>query len=652
MSRAQRRSGDYEGRLQVAWWLMPLLLVVALATAAAPASAGVGYELDGSTPSRSLGGEGPHGIAVDQASRRIYVALTVMDTNGTAGEIERFESSLSGPTVFSHEGGFYTGVAVDPTTQGFYAAQALVHAPMGTLGRARMEVFSSAGSLLSSFALSDTETLPQIAADSSGLVYYPNAANHTVQVFDSAGTLQKEVACSGCPGGTSFGRPVSVALDSAGNLYVVDLNPDRVVKLTPSGGGFVFGSTLQSGLGAAAVGIDPATDTVLVGDLPNGVAYHIVAYDSTGTQIDDFGGGMFVDPEPQFGALVAGQIAVDSTSHRAYVADAGKFYVFDRVASSSPPSVSPMPATAIGQLGATLHAGVNPHTHTVLGCEFELTDDADFQANGFANARAAPCQKQPFGNTSTPAEASVGGLLPATLYHYRETTTTFPGAATGGEQSFETLPAVPPAVTTEAATAISEGGATLRGAVNPRGGSVSSCRFEYGTSTAYGSSASCASTPGAVTTPIAVSRAVMGLAAGTAYHYRLAVTSNAGTSYGQDVSFATGSPPPPAEAPTPQSAPAPAPEESSPIVSAPTAPPLRCRRGFRKRRIRGRARCVKSCRRGLTPRRVHRRWRCVRVCRKLRKPRARKRCLRQKRRANHRRAHRRHRRRSHRRHRR
>lgn len=555
-----------------------------------------GYELSATTPSRSLGSsEIPHGIAVDQASRRIYVAIvTPSGASGSPGRIDRFESNLTSAGAIATGGGFYTGVAVNPLTQGIYAAQMRLHTPFGTPGTPRMDLFSSTGAAGIQFVLSDTETLPQVATDSTGDVYFPNAATDTVQVFDSAGVLQEQISCTGCQGG-AFGRPVSVALDSDNNLYVADLNPDRVVKMIPSGGSYSFSSVLQSGLGAAAVAVDPSNDDVLVGDMPAGANYHIAAYTSAGVQYDDFGAGLFTNPDPGFGgAILAAQIGVDATSHRLYVGDLGKFYVFDRV-TITPPTATINAANPVGQLTATLRATVNANGHATLECDFEYVDDAEFQSTAFVDATSLPCPKKPNGTSNTALEAKASALAPDTLYHYRVMATTHAGAVTSSATTFETLPVVAPTVTMESAGSVSETGATLMAKVNPHGGTVSDCHFEYGTSTTYGSNLPCSTAPGTATSDVAQSRSVSGLAAGTTYHYRLVVTSNGGTTKGADIEFTTSSPPPPPP-PTPPAGDPPPPPPPPPTVDPPTPPkpPLRCKKGFVKKRVRGKVRCVKK----------------------------------------------------------
>jgi hypothetical protein len=75
--------------------------------------------------------------------------------------------------------------------------------------------------------------------------------------------------------------------------------------------------------------------------------------------------------------------------------------------------------------------------------------------------------------------------------------------------------------------------------VNPHGRTVTSCRFEYGTSLSYGSTASCASLPGSGESAVEVSAPVSGLSESTTYHFRIVATNSLGTSFGADRTFKT-----------------------------------------------------------------------------------------------------------------
>jgi DNA-binding beta-propeller fold protein YncE len=517
------------------------LMLTTMALAAPTAHAALGYEPDGTTPSISLTGDLPHGVAIDQASQRIYVAMPSVDlSSGASGQIIQLESTgvpaATSPFAFGSEA-FPTGVAVNPLTQGIYAAQFIAATPFGNKGASKILQFSSTGTPGTEFATSnDPGKAPQIATDSSGNVYFPSDAANAVQVYDTGGTLLSTITCAGCPGG-SFTSPASVAVDSAGNVYVVDIESDRVVKFTHSGASYSFASVLQSGRGAVAVGVDPSDNSVFVGDL-SGAEYHIVAYNSAGTQFDDFGADLFGTPSQ--GAAAAGQIAVNATTHKLYATEpnTSKLLVFDRV-TIDPPTASTTPASSVGQVSAKLNATVNPNLHALVSCSFEYTDAADHQANGYANATKSPCSSLPGGSASTPISTTATGLAPSTTYHYRVVTANNAGTGEGDDVTFTTLATTPSTVTTEAASGVTQTAATLAGKVNPHGGSVSDCHFEYGVGLSYAKSVLCSTAVGVVTSDVAEKKPVAGLSPNTTYHYRLMVTSNAGLVEGNDREFTT-----------------------------------------------------------------------------------------------------------------
>jgi len=95
--------------------------------------------------------------------------------------------------------------------------------------------------------------------------------------------------------------------------------------------------------------------------------------------------------------------------------------------------------------------------------------------------------------------------------------------------------AVAPAVATGGATSETGEAATLNGTVNPNGFYTTS-HFEYGTSAEYGSSTATTSL-GSGTSAVSVSAVINDLEPNTVYHYRLAATNIAGTTYGRDRTF-------------------------------------------------------------------------------------------------------------------
>jgi len=122
-----------------------------------------------------------------------------------------------------------------------------------------------------------------------------------------------------------------------------------------------------------------------------------------------------------------------------------------------------------------------------------------------------------------------------------------------GLGSLDGVPEVPPptALTSEA-TLVTHAEADLNATVNPNGGQVSECRFEYGRTSSYGSSAPCASLPGPVTGPVAVSAAIAGLVASAEYHFRIAIGYPGGSATGGDLTFTTLEMPPTISPPTVQ----------------------------------------------------------------------------------------------------
>jgi hypothetical protein len=584
-----------------------LSATVAMALSATAAWAGPGYQLASSNSSISLSAEVPVGVAIDQSSQVIYVAEASSNLFGiAAGRVEQLSSSGT-PTPSSPftTGGqdFFVSVAVNPLTQGIYAYQIQGSTPQGQKGEPKVSAFSSSGALGTSFSVSNAQA-ESLAVDSSGRLYFPNNLFGSVQIFASSGAAEGSITCSSCPGGT-FVTPQSVAFDSSGRLYVVDsANGGRVVKLSPSGN---YESTLQSGKGAVAVAVDSASNDVFVGDLTSGT-YHVVAYDSTGAELDDFAAGLATKSPLD---VISGQLAVNATTHKVYLSNpgGGTLRVFERIASIPAPTVTAAAPSPVGQVEATLKATVNPEGHVLTSCAFEYTDHADFLANGFVNAETAPCPGVIGNEESVSISSVVKGLDTAASYDYRVKVESHGGQAESSGQSFQTLPPLPPEATTTTASALTKTTATLGGTVNPKGGTISNCHFEYVTDAAFQSggfsgatSKSCLTVP-AGNSANTVSAKVTGLTAGTSYRFRVVATSNSGTTQATEQPFATVAETcaenptlcPPAE--TPRAPSAPAQVEAGPVPTVPPATaqpkPLKCRKGFKKQKVRGKLKCVK-----------------------------------------------------------
>jgi len=194
------------------------------------------------------------------------------------------------------------------------------------------------------------------------------------------------------------------------------------------------------------------------------------------------------------------------------------------------PAVVTGSPSSLSQTAATLNATVNPNGGTVTSCQFQWGTTASY-------GQTASCIQTVGGGTSAVAvTAPLTGLSPNTTYHYRIVATNAGGTNNGSDGTLTTLPN-PPTVATGSPSSVSQTAATLNANVNPNGGTVTSCQFQWGTTSSYGQTASCAQTVGSGTSAVAVSAALTGLTANTIYHYRIVATNAGGTSDGADQTF-------------------------------------------------------------------------------------------------------------------
>ena len=101
---------------------------------------------------------------------------------------------------------------------------------------------------------------------------------------------------------------------------------------------------------------------------------------------------------------------------------------------------------------------------------------------------------------------------------------------------------VVPDVSTGFASNLGETSVTVGGVVDPDGLPVTSCVFEYGTTSGYGQEKECSANPGSGSGPVAVSANLTGLEPLTRYHFRLKVANANGSDEGQDRTFLTPEP--------------------------------------------------------------------------------------------------------------
>jgi len=92
-----------------------------------------------------------------------------------------------------------------------------------------------------------------------------------------------------------------------------------------------------------------------------------------------------------------------------------------------------------------------------------------------------------------------------------------------------------PTAETLAPSGVGTSEATVRGEVDPNGGAVESCIFEYGASEAYGHSVACSTIPAGTEKAVVVSAPITNWTPEGSFHERVVLKTWGGTSYGEDV---------------------------------------------------------------------------------------------------------------------
>ena len=194
-------------------------------------------------------------------------------------------------------------------------------------------------------------------------------------------------------------------------------------------------------------------------------------------------------------------------------------------------------ATFVTASGATLNGGVNPNgISTTAWFEWGTSPT-------LATFSVTSNQSRGSGTTSQAITAVLSGLTSGTTYYFRVAASNTGGTVKGSIRSFTTtVSSQAPRVTTNAATSVTSGGATLNGSVNPNRRSTTAW-FEWGTDPIL---VTFSVTPnqslGSGNTSRSMSAAVSGLTSGTTYYFRVAASNSAGIVKGSIRSFTAISP--------------------------------------------------------------------------------------------------------------
>lgn len=203
------------------------------------------------------------------------------------------------------------------------------------------------------------------------------------------------------------------------------------------------------------------------------------------------------------------------------------------------PDVTTSAATGITATGATLSGMVNDN-----GADTTVTFDYGVDTSYGTNVAATTGAMVLAGSGSTSVARTLAGLTCNTTYHFRVQGSNSAGTTNGSDTPFATGACTTgPSVTTNAASAVGQSGATLNGSVSDVGANVSAISFEYGTTTGYGSTraASTTSITASAGAPSSISptATLTGLSCGTTYHFRIKATDANATNNGSDATFTT-----------------------------------------------------------------------------------------------------------------
>jgi hypothetical protein len=471
-------------------------------------------------------------IAINPATHTIYVADTVGD------QVRVFTPSGTSATEGTPFGaGDLTdplGIAVDAATGDVYVSDDNDILKYDNTG-SRDATFTSPGM---TGPLGFDQAADQLVV----------GAGTQVQRFATTGTAVAGATFDGTSGSTAFAGIQDLAVDSAGNVVVVDSDgsptqgtgTSRVERFTADGTHqLTFGPVPM----AATVAIEPGSDRVAVsgnqdgnvrGELPTVTMFDPVA---PGTPA----GSAALPDSLMYSAIRA--LAFDGS--RLYVGtDVGDYFGgFDYgsitiQAFEEGPDVRLSAPSAITTDSATVSGTINPQgggTDTTYRFELSADDGATWTAvdpdnDGDENAG--------HGNAATPVSETVTDLTSSTTYRVRLVAVRGTVTITSPVQTFTTGDVAPDVALGDAD--VTDVTAVLRGRVTPNR-IATTYVFEYGTTTAYGRQYPAApktiddlrtgDRPAVATVPM--------LQPGTTYHYRLVATNGAGTARTADGTFTT-----------------------------------------------------------------------------------------------------------------
>ena len=429
------------------------------------------YELQGSF------GEGdPTDVAVDPSGK-------VLVADGSSGAIALFDSA--GTQLGSIEVGFpVSGIALD-SSGNLFVVEALSSTAAGKVvelaanGSGEIEPGTLPETIVSGSPGDQASRPVAIAVDrasdelfiafSNRVEQYDSTDERIGEFADDHLELMQYVAVNPLMGGVYVLGPYSETIPIGGTRPTLAifgptvLTPDATVEaasdLTPS-------SATLNGTVSAAGGLDATCKFQYV----DGEGFAESGFADAATAPCE-PAGPFTGSTPQPVTAAVGDLETRTTYHvRLLASSANGTTRSDELTFFTPgsPIVSSAFAADVTSTSATLTASINP-AGLATGYAFEYVSEADFLADGYAQAVTVPAGggSAGGGKAPIPVSAPISGLVPGGSYLFRVTATNGLGSDTRADLFFTTItlggPALPDGRVYEQATPVDKQGTNPRG---------------------------------------------------------------------------------------------------------------------------------------------------------------------------------------------
>jgi sugar lactone lactonase YvrE len=378
-------------------------------------------------------------------------------------------------------------------------------------------------------------------------------ANKLIQRFEADGTFL--TAFDGSNGSTAFAGPIDLAVNSGGDVYVIDANGDianaqgtsKALRYSGSGEFKAELAPVGERERPAAVAVNTDNDEVVVSGNQDNV-YELGPPPFVPIlQRFDAANQPLSSPAVDVGATydtVSG-LAFAGTAKRLYVVmdygywmgspyGAPQIQVLKEL-SNPVVALEPVEAETITGDGALIEGSVNPNG---LTAQWRL----EYRRAGAETWTGTGVEDAGDGIEPVPFSVQLSGLLPNTEYETRIVASNSDGEAISPVQAFTTVSG-PPAASVTFASSVGTASAWLNGGVNPSG-EPTTYRFEYGTKPCDANP--CLAVPpgspqeaggGTATKQIAVR--LGGLQAATTYHFRVVAENALGSHASAEQTFTT-----------------------------------------------------------------------------------------------------------------